>query len=296
MGVAWFMEFILLRNDKNNFNLGILLKMETNYMKKILAFLLVVLMLLSLMGVSCHPPVGTYRTELFVVATHSLLGVRGGDRESVFVLEEDDFGRVMFAFGGNTIIDYVIDNEPSPLFNILAVLIVQRTTRRYSYFYDGINVIFHQIALDAATRPGGYHSASGFLSEDFVMEHFTEEQLMQLKAENNWNEELSEDRFFRVRVATGDKERHMTYVSRRTQSIAFPDVLLSERDSVPLTMDRNENVIYFMGDGSRVGFLLMFDRNGDLIEGAVMRLVNLWDYRDQLREFKEANGWGFYYQ
>jgi len=281
-------------------------------MKRTLAFILAVLMLLPFTG--CTPPAGGSHPRLFVVASHSLLGVLGRDREDVLILEEDDFGRVMFAYVGHT----VTSDRPRDMYNILAVLIAQRTTRRYSYFYDGINVILHEIDVDCGP------TAQVYLNEAFIIEHFSEEQLEQLKEDNSWNEELNEDRFFRVRVATGDKTRHMTSVPvevrveayfvasggfRRTLTTDSPSVTprrFQHRFDVPLTMDRNGNVIYFIRGGVYdagtqewtfyPAFLFMFDRRGNLIEGAVMELTDLWDYRDQLQEFKELNGWSFSYR
>ncbi|MCL2368367.1 MAG: hypothetical protein FWC72_05170 [Oscillospiraceae bacterium] len=264
-------------------------------MKRLFVLILATLMLLSFVG--CTPAAGGRHPELFVVASHSLLGALGRDREDTIILEEDEFGRVMFAYVGNT----VTSDRPGAMFNILAVAIAQRTTRRYSYFYDGVNIIFQEIEVDCGPSP------LPFLSKEFVMEHFTEGQLEQLKVENSWNEELNEDRFFRVRVARGTKTRHMTTVSRETLDEIFQVASdgFDARFRVPLTMDRDGNVIYFIRDGTLRGrewdfysaFLFMFDRRGNLIEGTgVMGLYDLWDYRDQLREFKEANGWNFYWR
>jgi len=252
-------------------------------MKRILALFLAVLMLFPFTG--CTPPAGSYRPELFVVASHSLLGVLGRDREGVLIIEEDDFGRVMFAYAGNAI----TSSRSGAMYNILAVAIVQRTARQHSYFYDGINIIFLEIDVDCGP------SALDFLDKDFVLERFSEEQLEQLKAENDWNEELKEDRFFRVRVARGDKTRHMTSVSREAQEEAFQVAVegarllnaASLRRSIPLSMDSNGSVIYFMaGQRTDRGFLSMFDSDGNLIENTgIMELYDLWNYRDQLREF-----------
>jgi len=254
-------------------------------MRKILALILAVLMLSPLTG--CRPITGSC-PELFVVATHSLLGVLGRDREDVLVLAEDDFGRVMFAYTGNT-----ITGDRGDIFNILAVLVAQRTTRSYAYFYDGFNYV-----LTALDRPE-LRQISDFFDEIFVMEYFSEEQLEQLKAENNWNKELNEDRFFRVQVSRRYKTNYMTYVSRETQEEVLLAVSGGFRNShsIPLTTDKNGNVLYLIrGAGT---FLFMFDSDGNLIEETgIMELSdeNLWDYRDQLREFKEANGWAFYYR
>ena len=85
-------------------------------MKKAIALLLIICMLLSLGGCVAYI---TSQPDLYVVAVHSLLGVWGGDREGILVLEEDDFGRIMFAYGGSTII-----SSNTSIFNVVAVLIV----------------------------------------------------------------------------------------------------------------------------------------------------------------------------
>ncbi|MCL2829028.1 MAG: hypothetical protein FWD99_09890 [Oscillospiraceae bacterium] len=266
-------------------------------MKKLLALFLAMLMLLPLAG--CGVPTGGRHPELFVVATHSLLGVLGRDRENTIILEEDDFGRVMFAYGGHTI----TSSRRGATFNILAVLIAQRTTRTHSYFYSGINVILTEIEGD------WWPNAREFLDEEFIMEHFSGEQLEQLKVENDWNEELNEDRFFRVSISARFKRRYITTVSEEAQREAAEEAFeetLGEatlgsvfllRSNIPLTMDQDGRVLFLLRSDRT--FLLMFDSDGALIEETgIMELPdeNLWDYRDQLREFKAANGWAFFYR
>jgi len=255
-------------------------------MKRVLAFILAILMMLSLVGCLAY---STSHTELHVVALHSLPGVSGHPGEEVMILEEDDFGRVMFAYVGRTAASDIRDVT----INILAVLIAQRTTRRYSYFYDGINFIVHEVRVSDDLWP------RDFFTEGFVMKYFTGEQLEQLKEENSWNRELNEDSFFRVRVSRRGKRNFMTDVSVETQREAFESVsseFFPFGGGVPLTTDRNGNVIYFLRPWGGRAFLFMFDGNGDFIEGAVMEMHDLWDYRDQLREFKKLNGWAFAYR
>ncbi|MCL2828537.1 MAG: hypothetical protein FWD99_07375, partial [Oscillospiraceae bacterium] len=179
----------------------------------------------------------------------------------------------------------------------------QKTTRTHSYFYSGINIIFSEIEGDFGPN------AREFLDEGFIMEHFSGEQLEQLKVENDWNKELNEDRFFRVSISDRNKRRYLTTVSEEAQreaakeafeetlgEAAFGSVLLL-RSNIPLTIDQDGRVLFLLRDART--FLLMFDSDGNLIEDTgIMELSdeNLWDYRDQLREFKETNGWAFYYR
>ena len=266
-------------------------------MKKLLILTLTLLMMLSLTG--CIP-MGGRHPELFVVASNSLLGVLGRDRENTVILDEDDFGRVMFAYGGHTVTS---DGRHTATFNILAVLIAQRTTETHSYFYDGVNFILREVELERD------QIATMERIETLALEYFTEEQLERLKEENDWNRELDESRFFRVPVSRRPKEDFMTRVPERTRREVYLAVSGAPRSSrgIPLTMDKNGNVIYFIMGSSfdsdtqewtfYRAFLFMFDANGELIEGTgTMELFDLWDYRDELIAFKEANGWSFYYR
>ena len=273
--------------------------------KKGVVFILTVLLLLSFAG--CYDPrryEGNH-PELYVVAIHSLLGTRGGWGHDTLILEKDEFGRVMFAYVGTTLTSDQFGRE-----NIIAILITQRTTRRHSYFYSGFNFILQEMELE--DRLWAPPARNVLFDEELVMEHFTAEQIDQLKMENSWDEPLDTDSLFRVRISRRCKNYFITSVSEETQqevylSVVDVDQFVANRDSIPLTMDKNGNILFFMRGRYRdreaqvwvyyPAFLFMFDANGNLIEDTgVMELTDLWDYRDQLREFKEANEWSFYYR
>ena len=270
-------------------------------MKRVLVIMLVLLMILSLVGCLHGTAYFGPHLDLQIVAMHSLLGVGETTRWDGFeVLEEDDFGRAMFAFWGGAMTG---GNNPFASFNILAVLISQRTTESHAYFYDGINFILRQVESDETRRPSSSFAGA------FVMEYFTEGQLEQLKEENDWNRELDEDKFFRVPISRRAKGYYMTDISLQMLEGAFAIVSEGFNRNLQslLTMDRNGNVIFIMRGGSfnsrasewtfYSSFLFMFDRDGNLIEGTgVKELTDLWDYREELLEFKKANGWSFSYR
>ena len=278
---------------------------DETMVRKVFAFTLTLLILLSSVGCSIPFYYNGSHPELFVVATHSLLGVWGRNGEDTLILEEDVFGRVLFVYVGGTLTD-----DRGARDSILAILIAQRTTGEHSYFYSGVNFILREIEVPRRSRTTP--ASEVFFDEDFVMRHFTVEQLEKLKADNSWNEELNEDRFFRVPVSRHSKERYVTYIPEESQREAYLAVarggqLSHPMDSVPLTMDKNGNVIFFMRGSHRdstthvwthyPAFLFMFNADGNLIENTgAMELTDLWDYREQLREFKEINGWSFSYR
>ena len=274
-------------------------------MKKRLVLALIILAVFMLAACDDYTFYDGRHPELFVIASHSLLGVSGGLWEDIMILDEDAFGRILFAYSG-----FTITNDSRSSFNILAVLVAQRTTETHSYFYGGDNFILAEISLNRSQ----VRSVRDFLDEPFVMQHFTVEQIEELKTENSWNEELNEDRFFQVQISRRNKEQYLTHVTQETQQEAYRAVVsfaehsrFRPRRGVPLTMDRDGNVIFFMRERSYdsstqimsfyPAFLFMFDSGGELIaDTGTMELTDLWNYRDQLREFKEANEWNFYYR
>ena len=264
--------------------------------RKAFIWILAALTLLSSVGCSDVTFYNGSHPELFVVAAHSLLGVRGGSGEDTLILEEDGFGRVMFAYIGHT-----IASDNWSLYNVVAVLIAQRTTEGHSYFYPGVNFILREIELS----PPMLTPIGDFFYEDFVRGLFTERRMELLKEENSWNGELNEERLFRVTVSRRNKRRYMTQVSADVQQAVYTAVAGAQlghiSHSVPLTMDKNGNIIFFMRGLHHRGserirhpaFLVMFNVEGG--RTGHMRLTDLWDYREQLREFKEAHGWSFYH-
>ena len=275
---------------------------KTMVKKKVFAFTLTALILLSSVGCTNPFYYNGSHPELFVVATHSLLGVRGGIGQDILILEEDAFGRVLFAYVG-----FTLARNDMAFYNILAILIAQKTTEEHSYFYPGINFIFYEIEVQNRS-PQTTSARELFLDQGFVMDRICEAQLDQLKIENNWNEALNEDKFFRVPISRHHKVRYMTAVSEEARQEAYltvaEGVQLLPAYSIPLTMDINGNIIFFARGRRRdnatwifyPAVLLMFDADGNFIkETGAMELTDLRDYRDQLREFKEANNWSFYY-
>ena len=249
----------------------------------VFAFTLAVLILLSSAGCTIPFYYDGSHPELFVVATHSLLGVRGGIGEDILILEDDAFGRIMFAYVGST-----LARNNMAFYNILAILIAQKTTEEHSYFYPGINFILYEINVPNRS-PQRVSAKELFFDEDFVMERVYEGQLDQLKIENSWNEKLNEDEFFRVPISRHNKARYMTSVSEEAQQEAYlatiGDVQFHRNaGSIPLTMDKNGNVIFFVRGSRRdnatwifyPAVLLMFDADGNLIENTgAMELTDL---------------------
>ena len=258
-------------------------------MKKLHVIVILLIITTSLYG--CVFPLiyrGEY-PELHAIAIHSLLGVSGYDNDRIAILEEDGFGRVMFSYLGYANTASGVDHR------IFAILIGQSMTEIDSCFYDNINYIICEI-------DGSVYNGFTVVDTDFVMKHFTDEQVEGLKLENDWNMELDRNKFFKV---SNTRER-TTPLPISTLRKAFENVSHDFHASYAtfLTMDKNGNLLYFMRGkkpDSKNGdyfftqsYLFMFDNDGKLVrDTGIMELTDLWNYRAQLKSFKEANNWSF---
>ena len=253
-------------------------------MKKIVICLLMCLITL----LTACDDINTYKEnnpELQVIATNSLLGVFGGDFDKVSKLEEDDYGRTLFVFEGE------VDDGI-----VLAVLISQKNTSEKSYYYDNTNYIICKIEYAEYLKP---------LNLDLVKKHFTDNEIQELKDDNDWNTELKEDKFFEIEIT---RKKH-EIISEKKQKQVFEN-LTKTKDydaaySTPLTTDKKGKTIYFMTQHSYdsktdmdywgKSYLVMFDSSGEVIDDTgTQEIQDRWNYLNDLKEFKEANGWSFY--
>lgn len=223
--------------------------------------------------------------ELQVVATNSLLGVFGSDLDVVSKLEEDAYGRTLFAYEGQAQDGIVC-----------AVLIAQKYTSEKSYYYDNSNFIVCKIDYTEYMKP---------LNIDFIKQYFSDNQLQKLKDENDWNKQLEEDKFFEVNIQRKKNDK----ISEKKQKQVYEEIMETDDFnlpfSTPLTTDKTGKTIYLMTQYSYNGktaisyygksYLVMFDSNGEVIDDTGTReLKDRWNYLTDLKEFKEVNGWSFY--
>lgn len=252
-------------------------------MKKIFLFIIIVLIISPLSGCVFDPASSVYKgnnIELQVIATNSLLGVPGRYADKVIVLETDNFGRKLFAYT-------TFDGH----YSILGILISQKTTKNNSYFYDNENFIFCKIPNEA------------ILDEDLVSNYFNDEQLNQLKELNDWNKPLVEEKMFEITIRNYKKDT----ISFENQEKVFLTITTNygNLSSTLLTTDKNGKSIYFMHGAkpdktkqidvyTTKAYIIMFNEDGTVDPKIGIEEVNdIFDYKEQLKEFKIANNWAF---
>jgi hypothetical protein len=267
-------------------------------MKRRIVFL--AMMLIALISLTGCPPAYMHDhrgdvTELHIIASSSLLRIPGRSWDIISVLEQDDFGRVMFVF--------VADGP-----NVFSVLISQRTTETHSYFYSSYNFIL----ADWSVLDIDFHETRLLFDEeisDIAHKLFSQDHFDALKEANDWNREINEDRLFRVEIV---RVKDNNVVSSRRQQGVFEEIFrgvsveFRPPRSILMATDSNGNSIYTMvaptfytdeygTPGVRdlaESYIVMFNSRSRLV--ASEQLLDQWNYQEQLRNFKRSNGWAFY--
>lgn len=251
-------------------------------MKKVFAFLLVTVIIISLSSCDDHLKYKSNNPELQVVATNSLLGISGHETNQIIIFEKDEFGRVMFSFfnGANS------GDE-----DVLAILIAQKTTNQDAYYYDNKNFIICGVKTNQT------------VDKDFVLQHFSKEQIDRLKKDNDWNKELNEQKLFKVKITRKKSDNISTQRQRKVFESVSHD--FNTGYSIPLATDKNGKTIYFMRSFERDekagrysatdSYLIMFDADKRVNKTTgIAEIHDLWNYQQELENFKEANDWSFY--
>ena len=204
--------------------------------------------------------------ELFSVAIHSLLGVRGyefghGGEPWIQILDEDDYGRVLFLY-----------LEESAAWGHL---IMQKVDGDYAYFYPHYN---------------------------FILLHL-EERTDELKEMNNWNQPMSDvSEFERVPIVRQKESGPISdELLIEVYHEIFLGVSLGRRRNAAILMQFLRTDHYgrsvYIGEGAdsqwrgvRKVVFFQPDHSFDL-ETGVLEIRDMNNYQTELRLFMEANGW-----
>ena len=247
----------------------------------------IVLLLSVLFLIGCYTEemrryTGDY-PELYSIAIHSLLGAWGywnaGSaiwEAEVTVLEEDDYGRILFLY-----------LEPM----IGGIFISQKTTDTHAYFYPHYHFVMYPESYWSVTFPRSQNP----LKED---------QIEELKYLNDWNQPIDESRLIRVPIVDKKDRYGPIYdgdIIRRLFRDATGYPAFTAGRVVYLNSDNYGRMLYYvrawsqaLGTASGRVFLFILgpDKSYDFEKG-FMELPKDYhfSYQSILRKFKELNGW-----
>ncbi|HAN21305.1 MAG: hypothetical protein A2Y15_07315 [Clostridiales bacterium GWF2_36_10] len=244
-------------------------------MKKIYTLIIILTLLFS--GCDNFSRYKLDNPEFFTEATSSLLGVRGDEFDQTCLIESDEYGRGMFAYNS-----YSSDSK-----KVFALLIYQKKDNKYIYYYSDCNYL---------VKPIDEHYETSIPSEE-IERYFTKEDIEQLKSLNDWNKELDENKYFRTKIYKEKDDPISEDSVKKAFSTKRNSQEFNSGYSFFLSSDENDNSIYFVRGFDKnynltKSYIIFFDSKGNFNEvNGIEEVTDIWNYTQQLSDFKEKNGW-----
>ena len=246
--------------------------------------LLVLSMSILFTGCVAWDPLLPYSGEsgsLMAVAVHSIPGVRSYAEDQLLIIDQDDYGRILFA----TLLtgSWMIKDSYNEC--ILSLLVVQRTDDSFSYIYSENNYLI--TSLNKVVP----------LTIDLINQHFPEKTVLALKQNNDWNI-APEDAVATTICVPNIVEKNHSLSSKAKRAVT-EKIGTNIREEF-FRCDQTGNSLYFIlnvyGESSKYEwYLIMLDESGCLIdeESAFLRLDNIEmaDIPSTIATFMSNNAW-----
>ena len=243
-------------------------------LKRSITWLIFIAVMITLFaGCTRYEYVGKH-IDLHTIIMNNTLGV-ATSRVGLWArpMDEDSFGRRMFIYGGHEI----------------AIGICQKSDNKYVYYYPDDCYILYNLTIEQRWSL----IEDGELS-DSVWDIIPAEDLEMLKEMNDWDKPIDESRCEKKKISRNSSGNFV----KDEAMMAFYAVIDYDRSSPEwfqyMTSDDYGRHIYFSricdSDGNYIdNYAVMFhpDKRFDYI-----KIIDLFDYREQMKEFKARNNWG----
>ena len=235
--------------------------------------------------------------ELYSVAINSLLGTTGRyhhgagtEDPKIVAYDEDSFGRKLFIYDENSRI------------SMFSLIISQTSDEKNAYFYPDIN--FFSISFDEYRErnlaswswPERSESDEEFNARRFTF--FPEEAVEDLKRLNNWDLPLDLDRCVTVDIVRNKEKGPFKNSSLRGiyEEVLGEDGYNSHLVYHHFTDEYGRSIYLFCGysqsEQTARDVLVLIQPDMTYDEGiGVMDLTDPTNYQQELKGFKEKNGW-----
>ena len=239
--------------------------------KKIMYVVLLLFVLTNLLSCDFFKNYRGGEEELFTVAVNSILGSDGsvwhGDRPVIEVLEEDDFGRILF---------YYYEQDAVSSHNLI---ISQKVLGDYVYYYPDYNII-----------------------TNFV-NNFSDAEIESLKQHNDWDKALQEDKMVCKRIS-GEKE--CLEFDEDSVLASLSEIMNTDKENFQywyftsddfgrsaylLLLYDAESAVNSVGKFEYEYYVVILQKDYSYNENSMIKLKDNYNYQDQLSEFKKINNW-----
>lgn len=268
---------------------------STFLLRRMLSSITCFIMVLSVMllAVGCDRPLAYFgdRKDLATTTINSIPGFHSTSSDNYLVLDEDEYGRVLFAAScPSSLLFTYSENERLAAPDLTAILVMQKADEQYAYFYGEENYLL----ILTKERPQ--------LSEEVIENLFSKEAVNKLMQDNDWGKPPEHNRRKSVKA--------QIMVEREHESIPYRIILDLEKSIGKISVhrlireDANGNRAYFTVNTSEHDllkgmyqdewYLILLDAEGNTPNGecSVMRIEQDADLLPQsVSSFLEQNNW-----
>lgn len=258
--------------------------MKSSFLHKVICLLLVLCLAVSLCG--CDPVIaGGNNNALRTVGIYSMLGVSDAGGEELLTLEQDEYGRTLFAYKNTSFSSEPTGGDSTDIYNndLIAVLVCQSYDDKTAGFYEHDNYIFSTTA------------ASSVLDEDLVYSIFSESDIESLKQANDWGKELQPEKMVSVEVTSTVKDIKSNNLGKMGDAADaqiegdvrkhFISPYAVDNEGRCLCYYRYDDIDYCLHEG----YIVLFDEDGALV--AMEEITSPDSFREQLMAFELEYGW-----
>ena len=256
----------------------------SSFSKMLFSTLLLLSLAITMFSCDFEPTAGHGTPEEdFPLFTMVAVNVVGGESTGfVNRLEEDDYGRIFF--------DFAVGNLLNPYFDsgIDGYAICQKIEDGYAYFYED----------DCYIGAG-------------LIKSITEEDIENLKENNDWEKEPNEHRSLsKVKSFTDSYDTNFFDIQKSEEENAkkhFGELNkiskneLKSYDICSSCRDENGKTLFYMASGpdrykkgasqtSKL-YAIIIDENGKATEKSILKIEDPYNCKEELKDFKLQNGW-----
>ena len=258
-------------------------------MKKVLqcSFILFILFALVFIACSCdrEPTYSGKNEHLAATAIYSIPGTNSVLADKFLILEQDEFGRTMFAATLDN--SYLSSSSELAFPTILAIMIVQRFDNKYVYFYGEENYLFKTL------------QNSPSLTNETPTHYFSDEDIQALKAANDWGNLPENNRRTSVKAPIlMHKEDDMPYSTRKS----LERIIGSNIKVEPFREDASGKKAYFVlrialnaepNETQYEWYLVVFDDNWEIEDEkvSVLHIQKTESLAEQVSAFLQQHNW-----
>lgn len=253
-------------------------------MKKINIFILIVLSstLIFLTGCDVRGYGGSY-PELYAVIANNSLGAGSSYLESISIIEEDSYGRIMFFYSGN---------DSDVYKNMIDIVgICQKSDKKNTYYYED-DCFFVCKGFDDGLK----------LSDILPL---VQNDIDKLKKLNDWNKELDESKMTsaeKVKNFINKPELNTSLYQIALSAVECSEgyewnyyIMCSDKVGRQLILMQERRIDYEPSELEEIKTILVIVSNDGKVDSVngILELTpeQLYDYRDVMKEFKAANHW-----